>query len=175
MGNTRKLPLTELASIVARIAGRRFSRGERVVLGLSGGLDSVVLLHVLRGISPGLGFALSCVHVNHRISPNASGWAKFCSDLCSKWDVPLKIKQVDVSPHLPSGLEAAARIARYAVFDSMDAEHIVLAQHQDDQAETVLLQLFRGAGLKGLAAMGESAPFGRKFIVRPLLGVPRRT
>ncbi|MBY0578563.1 MAG: tRNA lysidine(34) synthetase TilS [Burkholderiales bacterium] len=160
---------------MAQVAGKHVSPGDHVVLGLSGGLDSVVLLHLLRELSSRQGFILSCLHVNHSISPNASLWVKFCEDLCKKLEVPLSVENVDISPHLSSGIEAAARIARYAAFGNMKAHCIALAQHRDDQAETVLLQLFRGAGPKGLAAMGEATPFRDKFILRPLLGVARRT
>lgn len=175
MGNSKKSHSPDLDSSVASFAGRTFSPGDRVVLGLSGGLDSVVLLHLLREPALRLGFDLSCLHVNHGISPNAALWAKFCSGLCERLGVSMKIEEVDISPHLSLGLEAAARHARYAAFGKMEADYIVLAQHRDDQAETVLLQLFRGAGLKGLSAMGEATPFGSTCIVRPLLGVARKT
>lgn len=144
------------------------------MLGLSGGLDSVVLLHVLKEIESSAGFALSCIHVNHKISKNADNWADFCKNLCGIMAVPLEVVEVDISPHLAFGIEAAARTARYAAFEKLDADHLVLAQHRDDQAETVLLQLFRGAGLDGVAAMGVSAPFGKKTLSRPLLSVSRK-
>ncbi len=148
--------------------------GERVVLGLSGGLDSVVLLHVFKKLALTLGVELSCLHVNHGISPNAHLWAEFCSNLCSKWDVPLKVERVDISIHADQGVEAAARIARHAAFEKQDAQWILLAQHQDDQAETLLLQLFRGAGIKGLASMGEVGCLHGKKKLRPLLSVARK-
>ncbi|HQT25260.1 MAG TPA: tRNA lysidine(34) synthetase TilS [Burkholderiales bacterium] len=170
MGNSRKSRSPE--AVVSSLA--LFTKGSRVVLGLSGGLDSIVLLHVLKGLESPLGFSLSCVHVNHKISENAGIWAKFCEDQCRILDVPIVIEEVDISPHLSSGIEAAARTARYAVFEKLDADRIVLAHHRDDQAETVLLQLFRGAGLDGLAAMGESVPFGKKTVLRPFLSLSRR-
>lgn len=169
MGNSRKSLSPE--AVVSSFVERTVSRGERVVLGLSGGLDSVVLLHVLKTFVPA--FSLSCLHVNHKISKNAENWANFCEDLCRKWHVPIMIEEVDISPHLASGLEAAARAARYEVFGRIDADHVFLAQHRDDQAETVLLQLARGAGLRGLAAMGESTACGNKFIRRPFLSISR--
>ncbi len=172
MGNSRKSRPPD--DVVKAFAKRTFSRGNRVALGLSGGLDSIVLLHILKEIEASAGFSLSCIHVNHKISKNSGSWAKFCEDKCSILDVPLRIEEVDIAPHLSCGLEAAARTARYSVFDRQDVDYVVLAQHQDDQAETVLLQLFRGAGLNGLAAMGESMTFGKKKLVRPLLSVPRK-
>ena len=127
--------------------------GARLVLGLSGGLDSVVLLEVLRRLAGQLGFRLSCVHVNHGISPNARRWAAFCARRCKRHAIALALHEVDVEPYRAEGLEAAARRARYQVYARQEADFIVLAQHSDDQAETVLLQLLRGAGVKGGAAM----------------------
>lgn len=174
MANSRKSRSPDLLSIVGPIAKRHLSPGDRVVLGLSGGLDSVVLLDILRTLAPSLGFSLSCLHVNHGISPNASDWAAFCSRLCEKWGISMNIAEVDISPHLASGIEAAARSARYAAFEALDADCILLAQHRDDQAETLLLQLFRGAGVKGLAAMAEAGRFKGKLLLRPLLQVPKK-
>ncbi len=175
MANSRKSQFPDPIAVVESILVRTVSPGDRLVLGLSGGLDSVALLHILKRISPVANSSLSCLHVNHKISPNASVWARFCSDLCEKWHVPLKVVEVDISPHLSLGMEAAARIARYAAFEKVAAEHVVLAQHQDDQAETLLLQLFRGAGPKGLAAMGEATRIENRTVLRPLLGISRKT
>ena len=174
MASSRKSQSPDPVPVVESILRRAVSSGERLVLGLSGGLDSVVLLHILKRISPVTGSSLACLHVNHKISPNASVWAKFCSDLCERWHIPLEVVEVDISPHLSSGTEAAARIARYAAFEKAAAEHIVLAQHRDDQAETLLLQLFRGAGPKGLSAMGESTRLKGRTVLRPLLGISRQ-
>ena len=175
MANSRKSQSPDLVAVVESTLRRAVLPGERLVLGLSGGLDSVVLLHLLKRISPAADSSLSCLHVNHKISQNASTWAGFCSELCEKWHVSLEVVEVDISPHLSSGMEAAARIARYAAFEKVAAEHVVLAQHQDDQAETLLLQLFRGAGPKGLSAMGESTRFESRTVLRPLLGISRKT
>lgn len=158
--------------------------GARLVLGLSGGLDSVVLLEVLRALAGPLGFHLSCVHVNHKISPNANRWAAFCARLCKRHKIALAVHEVDVAPYRAEGLEAAARRARYQVYAGQDnADFIVLAQHLDDQAETLLLQLLRGAGVKGGAAMplirtqdrgnkDKGAP--RPAILRPMLALSRK-
>ncbi len=170
MANSRKSSRVDLSRLVASLPA---SQGERVVLGLSGGLDSVVLLHILKDLSAKSGFSLSCVHVHHGISPNAGCWAKFCEDLCNSLDVPIYIEQVDISPYLSKGVEAAARSARYEVFGRVNADFLALAHHRDDQAETVLLQLFRGSGVKGLSAMGEATSFGAARLVRPLLRASR--
>jgi tRNA(Ile)-lysidine synthase len=154
--------------------------GERLVLGLSGGVDSTVLLHVLAALRDALRFELSALHVNHHISANADDWAAFCRSTASEHGVPCRI--VDVSVARGNSLERAARDARYAALRSQRADCIVLAHNLDDQAETVLLQLVRGAGVKGLAGMPlarihNAAPFGAESgaprILRPMIGVPR--
>jgi tRNA(Ile)-lysidine synthase len=157
--------------------------GVRLMLGLSGGLDSVVLLEVLRRLAGPLEFDLSCIHVNHGISPNARRWAAFCAHRCKRDDIALTVHQVDLAPYRAEGVEAAARRARYEVYARQKADFVVLAQHLDDQAETVLLQLLRGAGVKGGAAMPllreqDSGRKGRRArspaILRPMLAVSRR-
>jgi tRNA(Ile)-lysidine synthase len=171
------------ATVAAALAPLLF-RGARLALGLSGGLDSVVLLAVLRRLAAPLDFRLSCVHVNHNISPNARRWAAFCARLCTRHGIALALHEVDLGPYRAEGMEAAARRARYEVYAKQDdADFVVLAQHQDDQAETLLLQLLRGAGVRGGAAMplireqhrrandkGARAP----AVVRPMLEVSRR-
>lgn len=144
-------------------------------MGLSGGVDSVVLLNLLAELAPTAGFSLSALHVNHGISPNASAWSVFCEGLCQDLRVALAVEAVDIRAHRGLGLEAAARQARYEAFARLDADVLVLAQHRDDQAETVLLQLLRGAGVPGLSAMPAQRPLGKRDMVllRPLLRVGR--
>src|SRR3990172_3911205 len=171
------------ATVGAALKPLLFPRA-RLVLGLSGGLDSMVLLEVLRRLAGPLDFRLSCVHVNHNISPNARRWAAFCARRCKRQDIALALHEVDVAPYRAEGLEAAARRARYQVYASLDqADFIVLAQHLDDQAETLLLQLLRGAGVKGGAAMplireqgsDKKASSARApAILRPMLAVSRK-
>ena len=150
--------------------------GARIVVGLSGGVDSVVLLHCLSRIASSLELRLSALHIHHGLSPNADGWARFCEELCRAAAVPFEQAQVTVADRSRLGVEAAAREARYAVFSQVEADAVALAHHQDDQAETLLLQLLRGAGVRGLSAMPVTrllnADTGLKLI-RPLLGVRR--
>jgi tRNA(Ile)-lysidine synthase len=148
-------------------------RGKRVAVGLSGGIDSVVLLHVLHKAAPQLGYKLSAIHVNHGLSPNAGDWQRFCSALCLELEIPFKAIKIKVKRQ-KSGLEAAAREARRAAFSSVRADAIALAHHLDDQAETVLHNLLRGAGLAGASGMPTRGRLGRKLLLRPLLQVPRR-
>src|SRR6185503_17966647 len=107
-------------------------RGKRLAVGLSGGVDSVVLLHMLHALAPQFGYRLSAAHVNHRLSPNAEGWEEFCSVFCARLKVPLKILRVKVSKER-KGLEAAAREARRAAFLKLEVDAIALAHHLDDQ------------------------------------------
>jgi len=151
------------------------SPGANLAVGLSGGMDSVALLAALAELAPGMAFSLRAVHVNHGISPNAGDWAAFCERLCTRLALPLQVETVDVAPFRALGLEGAARKARYEAFSRVDADFLVLAQHRDDQAETLLLRLLRGAGLRGLASMSpvRSLAGTRAKLLRPLLEVPR--
>lgn len=147
-----------------------------MVLALSGGLDSVVLFHLLLSLRESLGFNFYALHVHHGLSPWADRWETFCAGLCSEYGVPFEARRVTVPRRAGESLEAAAREARYQVFSSSSADVLLLAQHLDDQAETFLLQLLRGAGAKGLGAMPEERPAGEgKTLLRPLLAVPRET
>ncbi len=149
--------------------------GAAICVGLSGGLDSVVLLDVLARIAPARGHALAAVHVHHGLSRNADAWARFCGEVCEAHGVALATERVEVARNASEGMEAAARAARYAVYAARAEPFVALAHHLDDQAETLLLQLLRGTGLKGLAGMPEvrALPGSRVSLFRPLLGVPR--
>lgn len=150
---------------------RNVRAGEHVVVGLSGGVDSVVLLHALAAqcSATGRAFRLSALHVHHGISPNADRWAAFCADHARQLGVPYAQAHVEVERAAPDGLEAAARRARHAVFDAVAADWIMLAHHRDDQAETLLFNLLRGTGIAGAAAM--RARSGR--LLRPFLAIGR--
>ena len=146
------------------------SASPEVAVGLSGGIDSVVLLHVLAAM-PRL--RLHAIHVHHGLSPNADAWAQFCRKLCKRLGVPLSLRHVSVRKK-GKGLEAAAREARYAAFAASKAQCIALAHNLDDQAETVLMNLLRGSGTRGASGMAERTRFGRKVLWRPLLKKSRK-
>lgn len=145
----------------------------------------MVLLDVLskRAISPPKGglprspapsLPFQAIHINHGISKNANNWAQFCMDECAKRGVPITVEVVSVDRESGTGLEAAAREARYGALMKSDAEFILTAQHQTDQAETVLHQMLRGTGLQGLAGMGEARELrSGQMLLRPLLNVSR--
>jgi len=134
-------------------------------------MDSCVLLHALAQAKKTHHFNLHAMHVHHGLSPNADAWADFCAKTCAAYQVPLEIAKVNVEKNAGLGVEAAAREARYQALFGANADYILLAHHQDDQAETLLLQLLRGAGLKGLSAMASQDADRR--LLRPLLDIPR--
>ena len=149
-----------------------------LLLGLSGGLDSCVLLHLLATLKQTIPFNLHAMHVHHGLSINADSWVEFCLQQCAMLDVPLEVVHVNIAENTKLGVEAAARQLRYeALFNcqlnNVLPDYIVTAHHQDDQAETLLLQLFRGAGVKGLASM--AAIDNTRRLMRPLLDVSRET
>ncbi len=172
MANSRKPTLSELGKRVFARLSSVVPRGARIRLALSGGRDSVVLFSILADLVPELGCSLDCMHVHHGISPNADYWADFCNALCASREIKLDIVRVTLCNIGEKGTEAAAREARYAALFGEGADFVITAHHCYDQAETVLLQLIRGAGIKGLSAMpAPNAPNGRR-IVRPLLDEP---
>ncbi len=160
-----------MKSRVARFL-ERHPPGPRLGIGYSGGLDSTVLLHLLAELRDPFGYRLSAIHVNHGLSREADAWVEHCRRQCLALDVPLQVERVQVARD-GLGLEAAAREARYRVFAGLAVDALALAQHRDDQAETVLLQLLRGGGLKGLAAMPAERSLAGIRLLRPLLEVPR--
>lgn len=167
-----------LCATVADFLSRRLAAGDRLCVGLSGGRDSVVLLHALASLWAeaflGGRWQLSAVHVEHGLSEHAAAWAAFCRDLCARLDVPLRVARVEVPRAGGEGLEAAARRARYGVFADCPADWLALAHQRDDQAETVLFRLLRGAGVAGVAGMrSERAQPGGPRLIRPLLDLPR--
>ena len=175
MGATKAVTSATLADWFARSLQQVLQPGARVCVGLSGGLDSVVLLHLLVGLRDSLNIHLSAVHVHHGLSRYADDWRDFCVALCQRWNVPCFVQPVMVPRDSGEGVEAAARTARYQIFTNIETDYLVLAHHRDDQAETLLLQLLRGAGVKGLAGMPvlRSLAAGRSFLLRPLLDVER--
>ena len=143
-------------------------------IAFSGGLDSTVLLHLLAQYrlqhkTP----PLHALHVHHGLQPAADGWPAHCQRVCDSLGVELHVIHVQVDPG--ASLEQAARNARYAAFEEAMVPGGVLftGQHRDDQAETLLLRLLRGAGVRGLAGMPDERALGQGSLVRPLLGLSR--
>jgi tRNA(Ile)-lysidine synthase len=147
----------------------------RVLVALSGGVDSTALLSALAASRP-KPLRLRAAHVNHGLHPNSPQWSAHCSAFARAVGVPLEVLAANVSRPGGVSLEAAARDARYALLGQVlqPGEFLLTAHHEDDQLETVLLQLFRGAGVAGLAAMPEISRFAAGWLVRPLLTLSRR-
>ena len=163
----------ELDAALARLDPPPGGAAARLLVGLSGGLDSTVLLHALvrrRGVQ-----GLRAIHVHHGLHPDAEAWTRHCERLCAALGVPLEVARVRVDASSALGPEGAARQARHAAFAAALAhgETLVLAHHRDDQAETILLRLLRASGSTGLAAMRVERAFGAHRLVRPLLTLGR--
>lgn len=164
----------DLTEHVADVLSPLLPADSSILLGLSGGVDSVVLLHLLQHLSLRCSWRLSALHVHHGISPQADVWAVFCADLCAFYGVSLQVEHVNIAPLRSLGIEAAARKLRHAALAQQQVDFVALAHHLDDQAETLLLQLLRGAGVRGASAMPvikyrANAP----TLLRPLLNVSR--
>ncbi|MDX1335679.1 MAG: tRNA lysidine(34) synthetase TilS, partial [Gammaproteobacteria bacterium] len=153
---------------------RRFPPASGLYVGFSGGLDSHVLLHLLAGIREDIP-PLEAIHVHHGLQPQADDWTHHAQSVCDELGIHLTIIPVAIDANAGTGVEAAAREARYKAFaEAMkDGGGLLTAHHRDDQAETLLLQLFRGAGPAGLAAMPRWAPFALGWHGRPLLPISR--
>ena len=160
-----------LANHLAHFLTHHQLNNATIVLGLSGGVDSVVLLDLLAKSTLGLD-QIKVIHVNHGLSDEALKWQHFCEELCHSYRIEFYCEKVDITD-LSLGIEGAARQARYAALSKYMSDDSVLltAQHENDQAETLLLALKRGSGVLGLAAMQpvSQLPLGRQ--ARPLLGV----
>lgn len=148
----------------------------KLLIAFSGGVDSLVLLDQLVVQSKHFPFQLHAMHVHHGLSHYADQWAAHCQYICQSYQVPLTIQRVAINKHSGHGLEGAARAARYQAleqyrFDGQKPDWIVTAHHQADQAETLLLQLSRGAGVKGLAGMPVVSEQQR--LLRPMLHVEK--
>ena len=149
----------------------------RFVVAFSGGADSLALLHAFaktRERDPRL--RLCAVHVDHRLHPSSTRWARRCMEICDRLSVELKVLDADLEAN-PGGHvdEGTARAARYAAFERILSRQDVLctAHSQDDHVETVLLNLLRGAGPRGLAGIPDRRSLGNGVVARPVLRVPR--
>ena len=157
-----------------------FSSGARLVVAVSGGPDSVALLHLLHRLRAEWKLTLRVAHLDHGLRRDSPQDAAFVRDLASRWGVPATIERRDVAPLCRRhgwSLEDGARRVRYQflldVARRHSASHVALAHTADDQAETVLMRLLRGTGLLGLGAMPAMRRLGEAWIIRPLLEVWR--
>lgn len=162
----RKETLCRLQSLTGEVAPARW------IVAFSGGIDSTVLLHALA--KSGSGTHVVAVHIDHGLHPDSPAWASHCQAVAKNLGVAYTGLAVTVDESASGGLEAAARDARYTAFrEIVEVNDCLLsAHHQDDQAETLLLNLMRGSGVTGLAGIGARRNFGKGLLLRPLLGVP---
>lgn len=181
----KKQQTASVADIFARALDVCAPRnGETIAIALSGGLDSSALLHLAHAWAREHGVSLYAFHVHHGLSANADAWLAHCEQLCASMNVPFEAARVTIEINPKTGTEEAARKRRYAALGALCAQYgvrlLLTAHHQDDQAETVLLQLLRGSGTAGLSGMdgANSAPelLANPDLVmaRPLLPVSRK-
>lgn len=146
------------------------------VVALSGGRDSIALLDMAQlWLRAHPGPLLRAVHVDHGLQPLSADWRRFCEDFCDRHGVPLSVHQIQIGDHSGQGVEAAARRARYQIFEAElgPGDTLLLAHHEDDQVETVLQRLFRGTGPRGIVGMPVERPLGQGRLHRPLLDLSR--
>lgn len=165
---------TSLANVESVIA--ELPPSQPLCVALSGGMDSAVLLHYLA--SSNRFTALRALHVNHQLSEHSDVWQRHCESQCRSLQLPLETVRIDVRSQLGAddgGLENEARKLRYQVFANhlKDNELLMLGHHADDQFETLLLRLMRGAGVSGLASIPMRRSLGRGELLRPFLSLPR--
>jgi tRNA(Ile)-lysidine synthase len=151
------------------------NKPRRYLIALSGGLDSTVLAHALSETRDQHGKRLLAIHVDHQLQAESSRWSEHCRELAGRFGIEFMAEHVAVDTTRGSGLEAAAREARYAVLERHidDGDWLLSAHHRNDQAETLLLNLMRSSGPAGLAGIGVAAPFAAGWLVRPLIDVSR--
>lgn len=150
------------------------TKGDNLAVALSGGADSMALLHMLMTLRASWSLNLSAIHIHHGLRQASDDEEVFVKTYCKENNIPLLTKQVDLTPMIGEGMsvEMAAREARYSVFGQYASDHnclIALGHHMDDQAETVLLNLLRGTGVQGLKGMLPQ----RGCYIRPLLKVSK--
>lgn len=147
---------------------------KRYVVAFSGGMDSTVLLHAVAALANPAGIPVLAAHVDHGLHERSAQWDASCRRVADELDVAYVSHRVALDREAGSGPEATARDARYAWLGGLvqAGDWLLSAHHENDQAETLLLNLLRGSGVTGLAAMGAVRRFARAYLVRPLLGVP---
>jgi tRNA(Ile)-lysidine synthase len=149
----------------------KFSKNLKFMVGVSGGVDSIALVHALHLLSKSYPMEISCIYINHQIHPDAKQWGGFVKRFSNKLDIEFISETVSLDQDLNLGIEGAARKKRYEAFYKHQKNFLVLAHHEDDQLETLFLQLARGSGVKGLSCMAELDV--KRKIWRPLLSTSK--
>jgi tRNA(Ile)-lysidine synthase len=155
---------------------QRLPSPARYCVAYSGGLDSSVLLHAMAALRPALPAPLYALHLDHALQSASAQWLRHCQRQCAAWDIALQTRVLEIANGSDLGLEAAARAARLAAFRACigSGDMLLMAQHRDDQAETLLLQLLRGSGPGGLSAMAPLSALPPGWMARPLLDFSRQ-
>lgn len=171
--------MNDIVKIVDDVIKKFFAKCEdqkKIWVAYSGGVDSHVLLHALVQNS-NLSHDITAIHIHHGLQNQADAWREHCIQQARILDVFIEIKHVNAKPAKGQSPEAAAREARYTAFSEIiePGDVLVTAHNQNDQAETIVLQLIRGAGVKGLAAMPPKADFYQGILYRPFLEISRTT
>ncbi len=165
--------MTLLAALQGHVA--TFRTASRLCVGFSGGADSHALLHALVTLSRSERLpAIEAIHINHRLQIDAGFWAEHCAQVAAELKVGFTLEAVQVDTQ--ASPESQARVARYRAFEKhlRTGDLLLLAHHRDDQVETVLFRLIRGAGPRGLAGIPETRALGVATLLRPLLAVTRQ-
>ncbi len=164
-----------LESRVVELGLQKLKSPQQIYIAYSGGVDSHVLLHLCASISS-LQNKITAVHIHHGLQAVGDAWPSHCRSVAKQLGVDFVEIHVDARSAGRESPEEAARNARYDALKALLSENDVLmvAQHREDQLETVLLQLFRGAGLQGLSGMPEMMVFGKGVLLRPLLNTPKQ-
>lgn len=165
--------------VLQKLVATKLGNQRQVLLAYSGGLDSTVLLDILTllriaGGNTWLSLSIRAVHIHHGISNHGDSWLLHCEQQCKKYNIPFSAVRITLVDNVKN-LEAAARSARYLALEEacLPGEALLIAQHQDDQVETLFLALKRGSGPTGLAAMAGSIQFNHYLLLRPLLTTRR--
>jgi tRNA(Ile)-lysidine synthase len=146
-------------------------KSDNALIGVSGGADSMALLHMIASDRNKFSCNFKVLHVDHQINPESSMWSKTVEDYCISLDMPCEVVKVDITKW-GNNQEQAARRSRYDAFSKQNFKNVILAHHADDQVETFFLKLFRGSGPKGLRCMIPVSPCwfdDSKIVIRPLL------
>ncbi len=176
VGDLQEDAARELEQGVLAFLRRHALVGARLCLGLSGGIDSMVLLEIVSRLRSHLAEPPLAMHVHHGISAHADHWVRFCRAACEARGIPLSVQAVRAERRGGESWEEQARLRRYAAFERAGADAILLAHHLDDQCETFFLRLFRGSGVAGLGGMACERRLERHSstrVLRPLLSVTR--
>jgi len=153
------------------------ARPGALAVAFSGGMDSSALLHALAQLPAARARDLRAMHIDHGLHADSAAWSEHCRAVAAELDVALDVVRVEVERNRGTGLEDSARVARRAAFARLllPGAILALAHHRNDQAETVLLKLLRGAGPEGLGGMRDLRDFGAGYLWRPLLAESRST